>query len=363
MSVWQTQARRLFKAGIGFVLVSSLAFSSTIALAASWSTKDAAVDLSCGTTVPSYEFDASAPYSTGNAFLALLAATVAENWTDARIKSDLKAWGFRDTKLVGKILLGSYGYITENDQVRVLAFRGTHSLHEGLIDATAVSSSYADVGLPGKGHTGMKLAFKLLWSMVKDELALRQAQDPKPLVIVGHSLGGSLAFLHALRLAQLNYPILGLYTAAEPRIGDATLMAAADALIGDRFYRMENAHDPVPHLPPTAANAQAFADVFAKDQSLVSHAVRATVESMNYAPLPGWTLELDKDGFQSRTGVPAEHDSELYFLNGIESEVVKSDNVKDVFTQVKKHVTAHLGDSYVCNFLELVDQGYHPQVP
>jgi pimeloyl-ACP methyl ester carboxylesterase len=209
----------------------------------------------------------------------------------------------------------------------------------------------------------MKLAFKLLWAMVKDELALRQAQDPKPLVIVGHSLGGSLAFLHALRLAQLNYPILGLYTAAEPRIGDSTLMAAADALIGRRFYRIENAYDPVPHLPPTAANAQAFADVFSKEDSNVNNSVRATVEKMNYAPLPGWTLELSPSGFASKEGVPAEIDSELFFLNAIESDVVKSDNVKDVFLQVKKHVSAHLGDSYVCNFLQLVDQGFHPQLP
>jgi hypothetical protein len=363
MSVWQTHTLRLLKAGFGLAVLGALTFSSTIALAASWSTKDAAVEMQCGTKIPAYEFDATTSYSTGNAFLALLAATVAENWTDARIKSDLKAWGFQDTKLIGKILLGSYGYITENDQVRVLAFRGTHSLHEGLIDATAMSSSYADIGLQGRGHSGMKLAFKVLWSIVRDELAVRQAQNPKPLVIVGHSLGGSLAFLHALRLAQLDYPILGLYTAAEPRIGDATLMAEADALIGDRFYRLENAHDPVPQLPPTAANAQAFADVFLKERSLANGAVRATVEHMNYAPLPGWTLQMDVGSFQSKFGLPAEQESELNFLNGIESAVVKSDNVKDVFVQVKKHVQAHLGDSYVCNFLKLIDQGFHPQVP
>ena len=45
-----------------------------------------------------------------------------------------------------------------------------------------------------------------------------------------------------------------LYTAGQPRVGDAGYAALLESLIGERF-RIVNSGDPVPHLPPNAGES------------------------------------------------------------------------------------------------------------
>ncbi|RYZ86129.1 MAG: hypothetical protein EOP04_14475, partial [Proteobacteria bacterium] len=161
----------------------------------------------------------------------------------------------------------------------------------------------------------------------------------------------------------LGYPVLGVYTAAQPRIGDAVMMVAVDRLIGDRFYRMENAEDPVPYLPPTRVNAQAFADIFEAPGSAKNISTQKTVQSLNYAPLPGWTLEIGKEGFSARLGAPQEYEQEFGYMTAFKAAIDEARLDDTVAAQYTQNGLAHIGDSYICGFIGLLAKGQEPPVP
>lgn len=326
-----------------------------------WNTANATnIPAACAANVPIYTFDPGAGYTSGNAFLALLASKVAEDTTDAGIKLQLAGFGFSKVHLIGNIPLGAYGFIAENDDVRILTFRGTHSVQEFLTDLTAGTVPYSDIGLSGEGHAGMRKSFKDLWPSVQKDLAARQLTDPKPLIVIGHSLGGSLALIHAVKLKQLGYDIQAIYTFAEPRLGDATLMAQVDALVGDRLYRMENGEDPVPRLPPTKENAQAFADVFTAPGTQNNSVIEKTVENMSYAPLPGWVVELNADGFAEKHGNSMDYEQELLFFQNYKAKLAHQTIDHNIGIEIGKSIFAHIGRAYICSFLNLVGKGYEP---
>lgn len=334
-----------------------LSLSSSLQ-AKTFSTRDSSVGIDCASPLPKYEFRMEDGHSMGNTFLALLAATVAENWTDAAIRKDLTSWGFSDIFLIGKQWLGASGYIAEHKDFRILAFRGTHSIPEGLIDTAAMTVNYGNLGFTGFGHGGLNLSFQALWLIDSKELAERQERDPKPILVVGHSLGGSLAMLHAARLKKMGYPIAALYTAAQPRLGDSSLMQEFAELLGDRIYRLENEKDPVPHLPPTEANADVFADVFSNQGTIFNKTLHTTFASMNYAPLPGIAIQMTQEGFIPKVGRQLEMESEKAFIEDFDREFDASDNIAGIGIQLAKRVMSHIGDTYICSFLKLREAGY-----
>ena len=110
-------------------------------------------------------------------------------------------------------------------------------------------------GLPGHVHQGFLNAVNDLWPDVRRVLAARNAASPtKPIYFTGHSKGGPLANLAALRLhldpgIPAATPIL-VATFAGARPGDATFAATYDAQL-PHTARYEYADDIVPHLPPS----------------------------------------------------------------------------------------------------------------
>ena len=67
-------------------------------------------------------------------------------------------------------------------------------------------------------------------------------------IIAGHSLGGALATLAAIRLG-LKHTISAVYTFGSPRVGNGPFARRYDALLHDNTFRLVNEGDPVPHVP------------------------------------------------------------------------------------------------------------------
>jgi triacylglycerol lipase len=65
--------------------------------------------------------------------------------------------------------------------------------------------------------------------------------------LTGHSLGGALASLTAVRLGGR---ASGLYTFGAPRIGDAVFAARVGSLLKEASMRYVNDRDVVTHVPP-----------------------------------------------------------------------------------------------------------------
>jgi pimeloyl-ACP methyl ester carboxylesterase len=121
---------------------------------------------------------------------------------------------------------------------RILIFQGSTGLECLRFDLQCKAALDAASGL--RVHGGFLGAWKLLEAEVLEWAA---ADSSLPLISAGHSLGGALAALAALRLPQNHRFSVGF--------GAPRLVVAADAArYAAPYFRLRNHNDPVANLPP-----------------------------------------------------------------------------------------------------------------
>lgn len=144
---------------------------------------------------------------------------------------------------------GTECMVSWNSSFVIASFRGTEmksfsALHEIRTDLNTIPVSFERGGMVHKGFLngldevwegpeGLKVLLENLISEKPD----------RPLWITGHSLGGALASLCFARISQAK----GLYTYGAPRVGDSEFVSLFE---GRSVWRIENARDPVPLVPP-----------------------------------------------------------------------------------------------------------------
>jgi triacylglycerol lipase len=96
----------------------------------------------------------------------------------------------------------------------------------------------------GRVHSGFHKHVDVLWPKI--EILLRENQ--RPVWFAGHSLGGAMAILCALRcrLSQIPSEPQAILTYGSPRVGDRKLVN----FLKIRHYRWVNNNDIVPRVPP-----------------------------------------------------------------------------------------------------------------
>lgn len=147
---------------------------------------------------------------------------------------------------------------TNNDGV-IVAFRGTlpldfhdlTTLLDWLNDLNA--EPLAVPGIPGRVHEGFWKSLDSLWDGIAAELERQlEAAGPRtPVYVTGHSKGGSMAHLAAMRLSlseQIKPKAVVSFAGARPGNGD--FASAYDAAIDATRYEYQD--DIVPHLPPSS---------------------------------------------------------------------------------------------------------------
>jgi triacylglycerol lipase len=162
----------------------------------------------------------------------------------------------------------TFGEVAEN--VLVVAFRGTASLHDFVTDLDALKMRVAIPGPRwnrdggGEAHRGFVEALGTIVFELIDQLGLGTGRSlnavcPR-IVLTGHSLGGALALLAApmLRGAARRVwpeaePIEAVYTFGQPRVGDARFARSYDSQFKYGTWRFVNEEDPVPRLPGVLA--------------------------------------------------------------------------------------------------------------
>lgn len=144
----------------------------------------------------------------------------------------------------------------------IIAFRGTvpyngtdaatqqRSLEDWLNDANFAPQTDPELG---QVHKGFRDSFYNLWPAIAKQIQVWQAAGklgPQVNVyLTGHSKGGALAMLGALKLrADKLLPVTEVDTFGAPRVGGADF-AARYAAQGINGYRYENQDDVVPHVP------------------------------------------------------------------------------------------------------------------
>ncbi|KFA64110.1 hypothetical protein S40285_00801 [Stachybotrys chlorohalonatus IBT 40285] len=158
----------------------------------------------------------------------------------------------------------------------IVAFRGTYSITNTVIDLSTVPQQYVPYPSPDDGgdrpekphhkctnctvHMGFLQSWRNARTLVLPDLIELKAQYPSyPIQLVGHSLGGSVACLAALELkVSLGWDDITVTTFGEPRTGNYQLARFVDevfeldgeALLDRRSYRrVTHNNDPVPLLP------------------------------------------------------------------------------------------------------------------
>ena len=127
----------------------------------------------------------------------------------------------------------------EADRAAVLAFRGTEKEAED-IKTDLNARFYRRGGV--KVHDGFRQAFAYVEPMIKGKVDTLSGYK---LYITGHSLGGALALVAARVLSTDN--VAACYTFGSPKVGNSEL--GDDIKIP--IYRVVNAADLVPRVPPT----------------------------------------------------------------------------------------------------------------
>lgn len=151
---------------------------------------------------------------------------------------------------------------SEKRKFIALAFRGTEksSIKDIKTDCKAHLSS--DLG-DGRMHSGFNDAYEDVEYDIQSAIGTEEYED-MPLFITGHSLGGALATLAAKKLEH-KAGIAACYTFGSPRVGDQNWIADMKSPV----YRVVNAADCVPLLPPSSDTIEATCWVFDSLASLV----------------------------------------------------------------------------------------------
>ncbi|KAF3024593.1 hypothetical protein E8E15_008658 [Penicillium rubens] len=198
---------------------------------------------------------------------------------------------FPDLELVttwntGLLLSDSCGYIalshSPSSKQIILAFRGTYSITNTIIDLSAYPQAYIPYPDPEENTTTtpnptsphcenctVHAGFMRSWLETRPTILpqisiLRQKYPDYTITLVGHSLGGAVAALAGLEMRLKGWDVT-VTTFGEPMIGNGALAAFIDEQfgLGDgisippldpldggmRFRRVTHVGDPVPMLP------------------------------------------------------------------------------------------------------------------
>ncbi len=139
----------------------------------------------------------------------------------------------------------------------IVAFRGTLPLSfdsgsaffQSLLDWLNDAKAAPVPGYGGLVHGGFAASLANLWPTMEPSIRAR-AGAGTPIYVTGHSKGGALATLAAIRLHdEAGLPPAAIYTYAAPRAGNGAFAGHYGQVIGEH-WRVENRDDVVPHLPP-----------------------------------------------------------------------------------------------------------------
>ena len=182
-------------------------------------------------------------YSLSNAYALTHAAELSYRMPD-EITRQVWSWEFPQFRFLDCDT--TQAYIMGNDRTIVVAFRGTET--KNLQDWRTDLKAGFTPECGGNVHCGFQGAVNHIWeSLVVTILQFRT--NNQNLVLTGHSLGGALATLSAIRLVKAGQAVDALYSYGSPRVGNRAFRSEFNAVLLDRTFRFVNDEDGVARLP------------------------------------------------------------------------------------------------------------------
>lgn len=193
-------------------------------------------------------------------------------------------------------LTDTNGFIAQNAQAVVVAFRGTDPKRavDWFIDLNALQQH---AQFPGaKVHKGFEDALTSVWGPSGADILPQRlaARGNRTVWITGHSLGGALAELAAAKSALVSgIPVKGVYTFGQPRVGDEGFARKMEEAVGSEVFRFINNHDIVPRVPLWGMGYRHYAgQLFFKGMAMENQPI--TIENL-FAAIRLAALGVDLD--------------------------------------------------------------------
>ena len=136
-----------------------------------------------------------------------------------------------------------YNETSAEDKTIIVALRGTRSIFDTLTDLKVDMIPYSNTGtkLPLCGfdckvhrgfHDYYMRTLSIIHPYIMEELNGCVEDDNYELIILGHSLGGSIAYLLGLHYLDLGFDKLTLVTMGQPLLGNENFVSWGDKVLG-----------------------------------------------------------------------------------------------------------------------------------
>lgn len=139
---------------------------------------------------------------------------------------------------------------TKGKKTVVVSLRGTRSLHDTMADLKVEMIPYLPLvissplcGKKCKVHKGFWIYFYNTLNEIDKVITKELDSDNCELVIVGHSLGGSVGLLLALHYLALGHSKITLVTMGQPLVGNKEFTTWADFVLGSYMPVAHNTFD------------------------------------------------------------------------------------------------------------------------
>eukprot|EP01112_Ceratiomyxa_fruticulosa_P022920 TRINITY_DN8553_c0_g1_i1.p1 TRINITY_DN8553_c0_g1~~TRINITY_DN8553_c0_g1_i1.p1 ORF type:complete len:303 (-),score=24.05 TRINITY_DN8553_c0_g1_i1:94-1002(-) len=152
--------------------------------------------------------------------------------------------------------LTTFGYVGYMDNAIFVVFRGTQGIPDLILDLDFAHFTPCSDPLPPVPNCYVHKGFHDSYASVRSQvvaainLALQKCPTCNVLKITGHSLGGALAVLCAVDMANTQTLPIQIYNFGQPRVGNDVFVDFYTSLLNiDTTWRVVNQRDMVPHLP------------------------------------------------------------------------------------------------------------------
>lgn len=238
---------------------------------------------------------------------------------------------------------GDQGALIESDDFNVLAFRGTQDTLDYVLNVDFVTTNGAAHGLPGRVTQGFAVGFSALWPQVNMALKSINAVS-KPLLIMGHSLGGTYSQYTAERLQKSGYTIKGVYGFAAPVAGNIDFANTYNQQLKNVTFVSSYGLDITPHVPPLADNG---ADFLSAVHPMLRGLGALVLKGQNYASVGRYFVQGGTD--DSLVEVADRKAYETKYWNTIAALGVP---MPFIFLNEKRLTGDHLVENYLCSLRE-----------
>ena len=187
----------------------------------------------------------------GNAFLlANLSKTIQELDDTQAIYDYLFSQGFKKAAQVSLTHSKTFAIVAKHTDYIIVIFAGTLDTAGMMsnLEFAHVETEFLETKV--KAHQGFLESYEILWPMIEEYIKELGNSNPEKVFFAGHSRGGALATLSAIKFLEVFSSQSVVYTFGQPRVGDKQLQSLVDNKLPS-FYRFGNNNDLVSHLPPT----------------------------------------------------------------------------------------------------------------